>query len=182
MILSKADYKEYLRADAAVNCSNKRWLDRLNLSITWKYLKCMRRLEYILNCKRKNIFNRFRCLYNKYKLYKLSVKSSISIPPNTFGKGLYIPHHGTIVVNPSARFGDNCVIQCGVNISADVVGGDHIFFATGCKIIMGIQISDDSIIGANAVVTKDIDEPNIVVAGVPAKKISNKGHKDRIDV
>lgn len=36
-------------------------------------------------------------------------------------------------------------------------------------------IADDVVIGANAVVTKDIAEPGITVAGIPAKKISNCG-------
>ena len=42
-----------------------------------------------------------------------------------------------------------------------------------------VTIADDVIIGANAVVTKDILEPNVVVAGVPAKIISRDGFKNR---
>ena len=42
-----------------------------------------------------------------------------------------------------------------------------------------VKISNDVIIGANAVVTKDIREENIVVGGIPAVKISNKGMATR---
>lgn len=39
----------------------------------------------------------------------------------------------------------------------------------------GITIVDSVAIGANAVVNKDILEPDIAVGGVPARKISNNG-------
>ena len=37
----------------------------------------------------------------------------------------------------------------------------------------GIRIADGVCIGANAVVIKDILEPNITVGGIPARKISD---------
>lgn len=43
----------------------------------------------------------------------------------------------------------------------------------------GVFISRLSIVGANAVVTKDIKEENVVVAGVMAKIISKEGFKER---
>ena len=119
-----------------------------------------------------------RILY-RFRLYRLSLKTGIQIPPNTFGKGLYLPHHGTIVVNETARFGDNCVVQAGVNISENVRGGDHVYLSAGCKIMKGVSISSHVIVGANAVVTKNVDEINVVVAGVPAKIISKEGFKNR---
>lgn len=42
-----------------------------------------------------------------------------------------------------------------------------------------VVVGDDVIIGANAVVTKSVDESNVVLAGVPAKIISYNGYKDR---
>ena len=41
---------------------------------------------------------------------------------------------------------------------------------TGAHILQGLTISDDTIVGAGAVVTKDITEPGTYV-GVPARKI-----------
>lgn len=108
-------------------------------------------------------------------LSRISLKTGITIPINTFDEGLYIPHYGYIVVNGTARFGDSCQIQCGVNISEKSCGGRHIYFGAGAKIMENIYIADDVIIGANAVVTHNIEEPNTVWAGVPAKKISNNG-------
>ena len=49
MISSKEDYKNYILADKEANHINDFHHNRL--MITWKYLKCMRRLEYMVNCK-----------------------------------------------------------------------------------------------------------------------------------
>lgn len=114
-----------------------------------------------------------------FRLRRLSVKTGITIGPNCFEEGLTIPHYGCIVVNGTARFGKNCVLQCGVNISENVNGGDHIYFGTGAKVMRDVHIASDVIIGANAVVTHNINEDNVVLAGVPASIISRKGYQDR---
>ncbi len=176
MINSKDDYIEYLKADFESNMIGDSFKNRA--LITWRYLRIMRKLEYIHNCKH-NVIARTYEFYLKYKFYLISVKSGLTIPINTFGKGLYIAHHGSVVVNPTARFGDYCVLQNGVNISKDVVGGNHIYLGAGCKIMNDVHIQNDVIIGSNAVVTKDIVEPNTVYAGIPAKKISDNGFKSR---
>ena len=113
MITSYKDYKEYIEADFIANKLNR--IGSL-FSPTWKYLRCLRKLELYSNTNaiiRKQIY--------RILLLHHGLKTGITIPINTFGKGLYIPHYGCIVVNGSARFGDNCVIQCGVNISENVV-------------------------------------------------------------
>ena len=45
----------------------------------------------------------------------------------------------------------------------------------GAIIIGKVQIADDCVIGAGAVVTKSFLKPGTVIAGVPAKEIANKG-------
>ena len=175
MISSKNEYELFLRADSVANkfeIMPMKWIN-----IRFRDLRCLRRYEYVVNCKPTLFIVRKQLL--RLILSQLSVKSGIQIPINTFGKGLYLPYHGTIVVNETARFGDFCVVQAGVNVSANVCGGNHIYFGTGCKIMKNVEIADDVIIGANAVVTKSVFEQNIVVAGIPAKKINNNGYRDR---
>lgn len=48
--------------------------------------------------------------------------------------------------------------------------GSHVFIGTGAKILKGVTIGNNSIIGANAVVNKDIPS-NCIAVGVPAKVI-----------
>ena len=68
-------------------------------------------------------------------------------------------------------------MQNGVNVSESVACGGGIYLGAGSKIMIGVHLADDIIVGANAVVTKSFNEPNIVLAGIPAKKISDKGMK-----
>lgn len=158
MINSKADYYDYLEAD---RIANKKKNVRANLfgDYTFNYLNLMRKLEYYTNCKS----GIFASLYKKYlsvRYKQMSVKTGIQIGINTFGKGLGLFHYGSIVVNGSARFGDYCVIQSDVNVSAGVQGGDEIYIAPGAKILENVQIANNVIIGANAVVSKNITEAN----------------------
>ena len=175
MISCKADYKVYLKADRKANRLNSKF--SMLKSIQWKYLKRLRFSEYVINC----ISDKYGLLggvikaFAMYRLRQISVKTGITIPPNTFGKGLYIPHYGCIVVNGSARFGDNCIVQCGVNVSEGVQCGDNIYLGAGAKLLINVRLQSGTIVGANAVVNKSFEESNIVLAGIPAKIVSNKG-------
>ena len=50
---------------------------------------------------------------------------------------------------------------------------DHVFIGIGAKIMPGVHIGHDAIIGANAVVTKDVP-PNEIWGGVPARFIRER--------
>ena len=102
MISSKNEYELFLRADSVANKFERMPMKWIN--IRFRYLRCLRRYEYVVNCKPTLFIVRKQLL--RLILSQLSVKSGIQIPINTFGKGLYLPHHGTIVVNETARFGD----------------------------------------------------------------------------
>jgi len=61
----------------------------------------------------------------------------------------------------------------------DVFIGDDVWVGTGAIILKGVEIGRGSIVAAGAVVTKDVF-PYSIVAGVPAKKISNRFNKQQI--
>ena len=90
------------------------------------------------------------------------------------------------VINPSAKIGKACIINTGVIIEHDcilengvhispnaamggtVFVGENTWVCVGCSIANNIKIGNNSIIGAGAVIIKDV--PNkVLVAGVPAK-------------
>lgn len=113
----------------------------------------------------------------------LSMIMGIQIPLGTkIDQGLYLPHYGLIVVHQRAKIGEHCNIGQGVTIG--IAGrnenkgvpeiGNYVYIAPGATIIGKIKIGNNVMVGANAVVTKDVPD-NSVVAGVPAKIISNKG-------
>ena len=107
---------------------------------------------------------------------KLSRKYNIQIP-NTLdiGYGLFIGHHMCVVINATTKIGNNCNISqflsIGSNYDKAAIIGDNVYIGPNVCIVENVNIGNNSIIGAGAVVTKDIPE-GATVAGVPAKIIS----------
>ena len=80
-----------------------------------------------------------------------------------------------VVIHSQAIIGNNCIIGTNVTIGGGSkkgvpIIGNNVYLSTGSKIIGNITIGSNSVIGANAVVVKNVP-PNCVVAGVPAKII-----------
>lgn len=109
------------------------------------------------------------------------------------GKGTYI-NSGQIFSGPqtSVIIGDFCAIGYNVHIKsqshdskqataislteshrhieATITIGNHVWIGDNVFIKQGIKVGNNCIIGANSVVTKDVEDFT-VVGGVPAKKI-----------
>lgn len=109
----------------------------------------------------------------------------LSVLGGKIGKGLSLPHKGTIVINTTAQIGENCRIHEGVTIGSTngskiaATIGNNVFIGSGAKIIGDIHIADDVAIGANAVVVKSIYESGTTWAGNPARKVSdNNSHSN----
>jgi acetyltransferase-like isoleucine patch superfamily enzyme len=66
-----------------------------------------------------------------------------------------------------------------INPAQDVVIGNHVWLAAHTLIQKGAKIGDGCIVGARSVVTKVFDEPNCVLAGVPAKVLKTNTTWDR---
>lgn len=58
--------------------------------------------------------------------------------------------------------------DCGKNIEI----GKNVWVGANVTVVAGVTIGDNAIIGAGSVVTKDV-EKNMIVGGVPAKKIKD---------
>lgn len=116
-----------------------------------------------------------RWVIAKYRFRRISVKLGFSIPINVFGPGLSLPHRGNIIINPQTKIGENCRIHVGVNIGAHhdkaPCIGKNVYIGPGAIIFGGIEIADNISIGANATVNKNFTEPNVVIAGTPAKVV-----------
>ena len=55
----------------------------------------------------------------------------------------------------------------------DVIIGNHVWIGYRAMILPGVKIGDGAVVGAGAVVTKDV-EPFAIVAGNPARKIGER--------
>src|SRR4029077_3967609 len=104
----------------------------------------------------------------------IEMTTGISIPAEaTIGKGLRIHHFGGIIVHSTTVVGECCTIYHGVTLG-DRGGwggaprvGNRVLIGAGAKLIGGIVIGDDCVIGANAVVHTSVPAGHIAV-GVPA--------------
>ena len=65
---------------------------------------------------------------------------------------------------------DKPILSQGIEPGGKVIIGDNAWLGEGCVILPGITIGSHAIIGANAVVTRDIP-PYTVVVGNPARAI-----------
>lgn len=182
MIKSRQDYLDYLEADRVALGVPKTPGLYLRVKRTffpayiWDFVRLLRRAEYHHNCG-----HRLRYVLAEYRLTRLSLKLGLNIPINCFGPGLDIAHTGGINVSSHARIGRNCKIYPGVTIGTGADGiasprlGDNVHIGAGAAIIGEIEIADDIAIGANAVVVHSFTEPGITLAGIPARKVSDKG-------
>ena len=97
------------------------------------------------------------------------------------GPGLFI-QHGRATGVVARRIGQNCWINQLVSIgfkdrsSRPPVLGNNVFVFAGAKVYGDITIGDNVVIGANAVVTKNVP-PNCTVGGVPARIIKRDGRR-----
>jgi len=104
----------------------------------------------------------------------------------TVGEGTVI--FANAVVNMGSILEDVCIVNTaatvdhdneigvgvhlspGVHLAGDVKIGDRSWIGIGAVVVQGCSVGHDVIVGAGAVVTKDIDN-GLTVAGVPAREL-----------
>jgi serine O-acetyltransferase len=105
-------------------------------------------------------------------------------PGATIGKNFFIDHGMGVVIGETAIIGDNVLLYQGVTLggTGKEIGkrhptvGNNVVVGTGAKILGNIIIGDNSYIGANAVVIKDVPS-NSTVVGIPGRITKQEGRK-----
>ena len=179
MIKNKKDLKEYIKADIQPFDYKKKRLLAFYAFITKdlyyyriKYLKTLRKLEYILNVHPKRIISR---IYLKTKKNIIGNRFGWEIPSNVCGPGLHI-WHANVVVNDDAHIGSNCVFHGNNCVGRKGNGypniGDNFDLGFGSVVVGNIKIGNNYLVGANSFVNKNFenDEGGVLV-GSPAKLI-----------
>ena len=114
------------------------------------------------------------------------------------GNRVIFGHHCTLAARESILIGDDCMLAEMVSIrdhdhafgdpalpyreqgfvSAPVKIGRNVWLGGKVTVCKGVSIGDNSVVGANAVVTKDIPA-NCVAVGIPARVIRSLGGRDQ---
>jgi serine O-acetyltransferase len=103
-------------------------------------------------------------------------------PGAILGTGVFIDHATGVVIGETAEVGDDVTIFHGVTLGGTgretgkrhPTIGDRVVIGAGAKVLGAIKVGDDSRIGANAVVVKEVPSSSVVV-GVPGQAISRDG-------
>ena len=66
-----------------------------------------------------------------------------------------------------------------INFAQNIVIGNHVWIASHVSILKGVCLLDNTIVATRSVVTNSFDENNIIIGGVPAKKIKENINWDR---
>lgn len=111
--------------------------------------------------------------------------TGIEIHPGAqIGKNFFIDHGMGVVIGETAIVGDNVLLYQGVTLggTGKETGkrhptlGSNVVVGAGAKILGNITIGDNSYIGANAVVIKDVPS-NSTVVGIPGRITKQEGRK-----
>ena len=110
-------------------------------------------------------------------------------PGAEIGNGLFIDHGMGVVIGETTIIGDSVTLYQGVTLGGTgkekgkrhPTLGTNIVVGAGAKVLGNITIGDNSYIGANAVIIKDVP-PNSTVVGVPGRITRQDGKKIDFDL
>lgn len=112
--------------------------------------------------------------------------TGIEIHPGAkIGKGFFIDHGAGVVIGETSVIGDNVTLYQGVTLGGTGKDkgskrhptlGSNVFVGSGAKILGPITVGDNSRIGANSAVLKDVPA-NATVTGMRARTIKINGKR-----
>ncbi|MFZ2526869.1 MAG: serine O-acetyltransferase EpsC [Rhodococcus sp. (in: high G+C Gram-positive bacteria)] len=111
-------------------------------------------------------------------------------PGATIGRRFFIDHGMGVVIGETAEIGDDVMLYHGVTLGGRSMAkakrhptiGNRVTIGAGAKVLGPIHVGDDSAVGANAVVTRDVP-PDSIATGIPAtvRSRTRKQHEPLVD-
>ena len=133
----------------------------------YRYSKILRKCKWYKEHNNKILF-----AFERVKLQMLSEKLGFQINYSTqIGRGLYLGHMGSIVVNWKAVLGNNVNLAQGVTIGQANGGnkdgvpkiGNNVWIGANATVVGGITIGDDVMIAPNTFVNFDVPSDSLVI-------------------
>ena len=154
---------------------------KLSLILTYPGVKAVffHRLAHFFSVAKFDLIGRIISQFSRFL-------TGIEIHPGAkIGKNLFIDHGMGVVIGETSEIGDNVTIYHMVtlggispsinsnnqrNIKRHPTLMDNVVVGSGAQILGPVVVGKNSKIGANAVVTKNVEE-NAVMIGIPAKNV-----------
>jgi serine O-acetyltransferase len=110
-------------------------------------------------------------------------------PGATIGRGFFIDHGMGVVIGETAEIGDNCTLYHGVTLGGTSWAkekrhptlGHNVIIGSGAKILGPFTVGDDSKIGSNSVVVKEVP-PMATVVGIPGRVVMSSEKRQGVDL
>ncbi|MBN3523772.1 serine O-acetyltransferase [Paenibacillus apiarius] len=116
--------------------------------------------------------------------------TGIEIHPGArIGNRLFIDHGMGVVIGETCEIGDDVVIYQGVTLGGTgkekgkrhPTIGNNVVISSGAKVLGSFKVGDNSSIGANSVVLREVP-PNCTVVGIPGRIVKQDGIRiDRLN-
>ena len=107
------------------------------------------------------------------------------------GRGLFIDHGMGVVIGETTEIGDNVTLYQGVTLGGVSLKKekrhptlrDNVVVGAGAKVLGPFEVGENSRVGANSVVVKEVP-PNSTVVGIPGRIVIKEGKKvdDEVDL
>ena len=103
-------------------------------------------------------------------------------PAALIGHRLFIDHGMGVVIGETCEIGDDVILYQGVTLGGTgkekgkrhPTIGNHVVISSGAKVLGSFTVGDNSLIGANAVVLREVP-PNSTVVGIPGRIVKLDG-------
>ena len=111
-------------------------------------------------------------------------------PAVKVGKGFFIDHGMGVVIGETTEIGDNVTLYQGVTLGGVSLKKekrhptlrDNVVVGAGAKVLGPFEVGENSRIGSNSVVVKEVP-PNSTVVGIPGRVVIKEGKKvDEVDL
>lgn len=123
---------------------------------------------------------------NKGDFYIEDSSNKLNIGNKTIFAGnvhLALTEGKEIVIGDKCLFSSNVVFRTGdshsilngegkrINYAKDIHIGNHVWFTQNTTVLKGVRIGNDTVVATGSIVTKEIKESNVILAGNPANII-----------
>jgi serine O-acetyltransferase len=110
-------------------------------------------------------------------------------PGATIGRGFFIDHGMGVVIGETAEIGDNCTLYHGVTLGGTSWAkekrhptlGNNVIIGSGAKILGPFTLGDNSKVGSNSVVVKEVPN-NATVVGIPGRVVISGEKRVGVDL